>query len=106
MTQDLFPAALAERLKSRVTERYRPSNGTEGEMFQERWCHDCTKDRSDNDSEKSCEILLKSFCFDIDDPQYPNEWQYGADGQPKCTAFERIGTVKREPDAPGQGLLF
>lgn len=54
-------------------------------MFMERWCYQCTKDSRDS----PCEILGNSFFFNIDDLEYPGEWQYGSDGQPKCTAFER-----------------
>jgi hypothetical protein len=101
MTQDLFPASFAERLKARAGQKYRPSNGTEGEMFQERWCYDCTKDTDQN-----CSILLRAFWADIDEPEYPAEWQYGPDGQPRCTAFHRIGTEEPHKPLPGQMEMF
>ncbi len=82
MSQDLFPDDLADRLKDRARTAYRPSNGTEGEMFMERWCHECLK-------EPDCDIPSLAMLFDIEDLEYPGEWQYGANGQPKCTAFER-----------------
>jgi hypothetical protein len=29
-----------------------------------------------------------SMAFEIDDPEYPEEWVYDEDGRPKCTAFK------------------
>lgn len=85
-TQDLFPDSLADRLKARQGEPYRPSNGTEGEMFMDRWCHQCKRDADDANP---CELPGLAMLFDLGDPDYPKEWQYSPDGQPKCTAFER-----------------
>ena len=64
---------------------YRPSNGTEGEIFQEHFCYRCTKD-----SEASpCDILGRSFWNDLGDPDYPTEWIENDDGSnPRCTAFD------------------
>jgi hypothetical protein len=41
--------------------RYRPSNGTEGEMFMEWWCHRCENDHSMHgpDGEGGCPIILR-----------------------------------------------
>lgn len=64
---------------------YRPSNGTEGMIFEEQFCDRCVK----NDPEKGCEIQLNAFCYQIDDPQYPKEWiEDGNLENPRCTAFE------------------
>ncbi len=82
MTQDLFPDDLAAKFAERARTAYRPSNGTEGEMFMERWCYHCVH-------EQTCGIILKTLLFDVEDLEYPGEWQYGTNGQPKCTAFER-----------------
>lgn len=101
MSQDLFPKRLSSILKLRAGEKYRPSNGTEGEMFMERWCYDCKKDENHD-----CPILGSTFFLDVEDPGYPTEWQYGPDGQPKCTAFVRIGTEEQIKPLPGQMELF
>jgi len=69
---------------------YRPSNGTEGEIFMERFCYRCTKLSVDDDS-KDCDILTRSFWYAIGDPEYPKEWiANDATGlqDPRCTAFE------------------
>lgn len=92
--EPLYPESLARRCVE--GKPYRPSNGTEGEMFQDRWCANCKKD----DYEKGvyCPILSASLAFDTDDPEYPKEWNHGPDGQPRCTAFE-----ERTPPAAGTG---
>lgn len=70
-----------------TTEPYRPSNGTEGEMFYERWCANCERERG-----KKCRILTLTFALDIDDPHYPKQWVCDTDvpyleSNPRCTAF-------------------
>ena len=87
----IYPDDLAERLQARAGKKYRPSNGTEGNIFQHNWCQDCKHDaafRADPDRGEGCVIIAKALTFDIEDAEYPNEWQYGDDGQPRCTAFE------------------
>ena len=74
------------------TRAYRPSNGTEGMLFDDRWCSRCVLDSDDN-----CEILACTLLYDIGDPQYPAEWieddvPYPQDSNPRCTAFLPIGT--------------
>ena len=70
-------------------EPYRPSNGTEGEIFMEGFCYRCTK-------EPDCEILSNTLALDIDDRDYPKEWRRRTDsngwpGTAECTAFEKEG---------------
>ena len=57
---------------------YMPSNGTEGSLFEARWCRQCVKDFTDD-----CEILSKAFCGD-----QPTEW-IEFDNKPICTAFKK-----------------
>ncbi len=73
--------------------KYRPSNGTEGDAFAARWCERCKRDEAfqadpENNGHLGCPIAANSFAFNINDPEYPIEWQY--DDGPKCTAFEAI----------------
>ena len=63
--------------------KYRPSNGTEGEIFIGHFCEHCRKDLVN----EGCKIQLRTMAFDIDEPEYPREWVYGADGKPTFTAF-------------------
>lgn len=86
------------------TKPYRPSNGTEGEMFMEEFCFHCARDakfRETQDGEDGCPILADTYVYEKDDPKYPKEWVYdpdkmvkegvltigGEDGA-RCTAFE------------------
>lgn len=63
-----------------MTDRpYRPSNGTEGAIFEERWCQRCA--REDVDKDDLCDIHGNAL---FGDP--PTEWVY-KDGKPTCTAF-------------------
>lgn len=61
---------------------YRPSNGTEGDLFMEAFCASCTRDGA----ERPCGILLMAFALDLDHPDYPQEWQRDERGA-RCTAF-------------------
>lgn len=73
---------------------YRPSNGTEGEMFMERFCYRCATDEDYQDEvpgAKGCLIILMTMCKDVDEIGYPPEWvSDDAVGlvNPRCTAFE------------------
>ena len=62
---------------------YRPSNGTEGELFMAAFCARCA-----NDKNHDCRILAKSMAFGVSDDDYPPELQYDSDDEPCCTAFE------------------
>lgn len=88
----LYGATLAATIKKSGGGKYRPSNGSEGEAFRGWFCDRCKRDagyRADPESGNGCNILAASFAaYDVDDPKYPAEWQYGPDGQPTCTAWE------------------
>ena len=75
---------LAEMLKPRAGEKYRPSNGSEGDIFYKAHCAGCTHDTRDN----PCRIWTFALALDRNHADYPKELQYGADGQPTCTSFE------------------
>lgn len=84
--------AIAESMRSCVGQSFRPSNGAEGYCFEAAWCLRCDRDdafQKDMNTAGCC-ILADALCFDIDAPEYPQEWIYGGDGQPVCTAFEPI----------------
>ena len=67
---------------------YRPSNGTEGDIFESHFCERCTRDNLEPDGGGGCELILLAMCFYTDDPNYPQEWTYDDAGKPTCTAFE------------------
>jgi hypothetical protein len=81
MTHGIYPKDYAAILVKRAGEKWRPCNGTEGDLFIAAHCMKCMED-GDN-----CEILHLTFAHDVEDAEYPAEWQYGVDGQPTCTAF-------------------
>lgn len=95
MKQRIYPDSYADMLVKRAGEKWRPSNGTEGDLFFASWCFQCARDRSmsegadydELDDGDVCEIIPRTFLHDVDAPEYPIEWQYGTDGQPCCTAF-------------------
>ena len=67
---------------------YRPSNGTEGDMFTARWCEKCSKHDFDNDDGPVCYLLFGMLNYYPDDNEYPKEICLDDDGRPQCTAFE------------------
>jgi len=95
----MLPPGWAEMTAMRAGQKWRPSNGTEGEIFMQGWCAQCARDKSMRevdpvekcDDDEVCEIIAATFRHDVDDPEYPVEWQYGKDGQPCCTAFIEAG---------------
>ena len=78
-----------------MSERYRPSNGTEGMGFYENWCSRCRHDRPE-DEDGGCDILRRTFAFQVADEQYPDEWTYDEGGSSCCTAFEEAGKEDSE----------
>ena len=90
MKEALFTPEHAALNVAAGSKLYRPSNGSEGEMFRDRWCDHCTKD--DYDNEVYCPILSSSMCFETSDKNYPRELKHDEKGQPCCTAFESKGT--------------
>jgi len=68
---------------------YRPSNGTEGEVFYSVTCARCRFDdpeRAYEEGEGGCPLYLHAMAFKADDLEYPTEWV--RDPDPMCTAFE------------------
>lgn len=72
--------------------KYRPSNGTEGEGFIGCFCMECIHGKYEHTGDTNdhpCEILSRSFMYDLKDKEYPEEWIYGEDGKPTCTAWKK-----------------
>lgn len=63
---------------------YRPSNGIEGDMFMERFCHRC---QLGTDETGGCPIIDTAFWRDIGEPEYPKELTHDSEGCPTCTSF-------------------
>lgn len=69
-------------------EKYRPSNSTEGSMFEAKFC-----DRCERDKDSACLIHTRALAHGEDDPLYPVEWEAPINaryfpGDARCTAFE------------------
>lgn len=82
MPHGIYPDDLAEALQARAGRKWRPSNGTEGSIFIDSWCGRCSRDANED-----CPILAAAFAYDVDDDEYPKEWNIGKDGQPQCSAW-------------------
>lgn len=70
---------------------YRPSNGTEGMYFTEKFCENCIHEKfmhSQQAGDACCEIFSATLIYDQRDKEYPKEWVYDAEGKPTCTAFK------------------
>ena len=89
----IYPDSWAKLNIARAGQQYRPRNGTEGELFMRAWCSACQRDKAfregepleECDDNEACTIIGASFRGGA------KEWVYGADGQPKCTAFVPAG---------------
>ncbi len=66
-------------------EKYRPSNGTEGDIFHSERCEHCAYFCDEN--EEYCEIINLTMIYKIDDKNYPSEWTYDDEGDPCCTQY-------------------
>ena len=70
--------------------KYRPSNGSEGMWFDEKFCLNCIHEKfmhTQKHGDMQCNIFNRAFLFDIDDKEYPEEWQYDENDNPTCTAW-------------------
>lgn len=79
-----------------MSKPYRPSNGTEGMIFESKFCNNC-KNYLDEFDELKCPIWLNAGLFDIGDDDYPVELIYEDENNiysGTCTAFERIDNGK------------
>jgi len=75
-----------------MSDKYLPSNGTEGAAFMDTWCRNCQRDKAmregadfdECDDNELCEIIAAAFRGPV------NEWIEDASG-PRCTAFVEAG---------------
>lgn len=76
-------------------ELYRPSNGTEGEIFMHQFCSRCERDRY---ASRPCSIIGRTMALSVNEKGYPKEWIRDAGqwpGNPRCTAFHERTTLAR-----------
>lgn len=72
-----------------MSKPYRPSNGTEGDIFMTEFCFRCARDSE----ECPCELLGAMLAFSIGEEGYPPELIEDEQGA-RCTAF----TLDASPD--------
>lgn len=84
------------------TKKYRPSNGTEGMIFEDRFCDRCKREakyRRTQDGADGCSIATAVFLYDIADEKYPTEWVVNlfdpVGVTARCTAFQFDDPNKR-----------
>lgn len=72
-------------------EIFMPSNGTEGDCFNSAFCDRCIHEKwthTQNHADKKCDILNRAIIYwYTNDPNYPNQWRYNAEGWPICTEW-------------------
>ncbi|MBS0367598.1 MAG: hypothetical protein JSS57_00190 [Proteobacteria bacterium] len=100
MPHGIYPAELAEMMKAHAGEKYRPSNGTEGEIFIGSWCGLCAVDM------RSCKIVEATFNYEEDAAEYPAEWKIGVNGQPLCAAYRNALDEPVKPRCPATVDMF
>lgn len=97
-----------------MSKKYRPSNGTEGDFFINEFCMACKHERYQHtydDNDLKCDIFSRSLIYDLNDPEYPEEWVYDKDNKPTCTAhkfwdWDKDGEPEIEIKDPNQLNLF
>jgi len=86
---------------------YRPSNGTEGDIFMSRWCAQCKADqarREGDEDDDGCLIVVMTMAVDIAEPDYPKEWRSDGPSGPRCTAFAPVDGDEAVPIDPAAAV--
>lgn len=81
-------------------ESFQPSNGTEGMVFCDSFCDQCIHQNPNPESNKHCDILMMTMCYDPRDKEYPKEWVYSQEGWPICTSWQKWDWDDGNPDDP------
>lgn len=79
----MYTSEHAARLQPYAGQKWRPSNGCEGDFFMCNVCASCSRGPA-----SGCDLALAALVHDITADDYPSEWQIGHDGLPTCTAWE------------------
>jgi hypothetical protein len=82
-------------------EKYRPSNGTEGMGFEEKFCLQCIHCDPNPSGKKQCKIWFMALNYETNEPEYPTEWTYDEKGKPTCTNWTKWDwRMDGDPDDP------
>lgn len=71
-------------IKIKPKKQFKPANNLKGQSFLEENCFKCAK-------YARCELCCCPCLYNVNDTEYPREWQIGKNGQPTCTAFKEKG---------------
>jgi hypothetical protein len=77
---------------------YRPSNGTEGEIFIAKFCAHCKHDHPEIGD--YCKILNATLMYTTREKEYPQQWIYEDDHNifsGRCTSFEERNDSMTQP---------
>jgi hypothetical protein len=72
---------------------YRPSNGTEGMIFEDKFCSQCIHEKwmhTQKSGDKQCDIYNDVQLFEFRNVGYPKEWIYDNEDKPTCTSFVKF----------------
>lgn len=75
-----------------MSEKFQPSNGTEGCGFIETYCFNCIHEKfmhTNDHADKKCDILSRTMLYDVKEKEYPEEWTYDEKRNPICTEFKK-----------------
>lgn len=80
---------------------WRPSNGTEMEMFLSHYCMSCERETFIRGGERRCRILSAMYLHDLNDGGWPAEIVEHPEHQFQghCTAYVQLGSRVRNKDA-------
>ena len=57
------------------------------------WCYKCMWGNFE-DIDRACEINLRAMTHQLNDPEYPAEWNFTNGGVPQCSAFTADGEAE------------
>lgn len=67
--------------------KYCPSNGTEGDWFEDKFCMNCIHTNPDPTKKPQCAIWCAAVCHHVNEEGFPKEWIYDDNDKPTCTAW-------------------
>lgn len=71
---------------------FRPSNGTEGMVFEEHFCSNCIHEKfihTQNHKDKQCPVYSGMILFEVNEEDYPPELVFDSEGWPVCTKWTK-----------------
>jgi hypothetical protein len=87
---------------------YRPSNHSDFESFEARYCSNCREDQPfrDGETNDTCPILLRALLDGEGGLERNKQWKVHPETGPFCTGFQSVIPTDREVESLGQTTLF